>query len=76
VQQRERRLARVEGLHGQVQHHRGVLADRVQHHGVLRLGGDLPDDVDALGLERPQMVELRCHGRGRLFVDLGQVSND
>jgi hypothetical protein len=41
----------MEGLHGQVQHHRAVFADRIQHHRVLRFRGDLPDDVDALGFQ-------------------------
>jgi hypothetical protein len=55
VQQRDRRPCRVEGLEQQVQQHRTVLADRVQHHRVAELGGDLAQDVDALRFELAQM---------------------
>jgi 3'-phosphoadenosine 5'-phosphosulfate sulfotransferase (PAPS reductase)/FAD synthetase len=51
VQQRERQLRGVEGLERQVQHHRAVLADRVEHHRLLALGHDLAHDLDALGLQ-------------------------
>ena len=37
--------------------HRRVLADRVEHHRVLELGRHLADDVDALGLELPEVGE-------------------
>jgi hypothetical protein len=55
VQQRKRRHRRVEGLHRQVQHHRAVLADRVEHHRVVGFGDDLAHDVDALGFEALQV---------------------
>jgi len=64
VQQREGELARVERLAGQVHHHRGVLADRVEHHRVVELGGDLADDVDALGFE---LLEVAQAGRADEF---------
>ena len=51
VQQRERQPGRVEGLERQVQHHRAVLPDRVQHDRPVALRHDLAHDVDALGLE-------------------------
>ncbi len=57
VQQRERDRPGVEGLLGEAEHHRGVLADRVQHHRLLELGDDLAQDVDALGLELAQVGE-------------------
>ena len=60
VQERERRLRRIERLHRQVQHHRAVLADRIEHHRPLALGDDLAHDVDALGLEALKMRELRA----------------
>ena len=59
VQQRKRNRPRVERLLRQPQQHRRVLADRVQHHRPLELGDHLAHDVDALGLERPQMVVAR-----------------
>ena len=44
--------ARVERLLREPQHDRRVLADRIEHDRPLELGHDLPDDVDALGLEQ------------------------
>lgn len=55
VQQRDRRWRRGKGLEQQVQQHRAVLADRIQHHRRTELGGDLAQDVDALGLETVEM---------------------
>ena len=57
VQQRDRRARRVEGLDQQVQQHRAVLADRIQHHRVAELGRDLAQDVDAFGLEAVEVGE-------------------
>ena len=51
MQQREWRLARIERLQRQMQHHRGILADRIEHHRIAELGRHLAHDVDALGLE-------------------------
>ena len=69
VQQLERRLRRVEGLHRQVQHHRAVLADRIQHHRVLGIGHRFAQDIDALGFE-PLQVGQR-DGRAGHFGELG-----
>ena len=55
MQQGKGRLGGVEGPHRELEHHRAVLADRVEHHGLLRLGDDLAHDVDALGLEPLEM---------------------
>ena len=55
MQQRKRRLARIERLQREMQHHREVLADRIEHHRIAELGRDLAHDVDALGLELPQI---------------------
>ena len=59
VHQREGEPGGPEGLLGDLQHHRGVLAAGEEEHGVLELGGDLTEDVDRLGLER---VEMRDRG--------------
>ena len=58
VQQRERQPAGVERLLRQPQHDGGVLADRIEHHRPLELGGDLADDVDALGFEDFQVGQV------------------
>ena len=41
----------------EVQHHRAVLADGIQHHRILGLRNYLADDVNALGLEPLQPGE-------------------
>ncbi len=51
-------FAGIERLHRQVQHHRAVLADRIEHHRLLALGDDLAHDVDALGLEPLQVRQV------------------
>ena len=48
-------LAGWNALQRQVQHHRAVLADGVQHHRPLALGDGLADDVDALRLQPLQV---------------------
>jgi hypothetical protein len=58
VQQRKGRLGRVEGLHGQVQHDGGILADGVQHDRLFTLRGHLAHDVDAFRLELAQVGEF------------------
>ena len=64
VQQRERRLGRIERLARQVQQHRGVLADGIEQHRLAELRGSLAEDVDALRLQQIEMAsEARsCHG--------------
>jgi hypothetical protein len=57
VEQRERQAPGREGLQGEVQQHRGILADRVEHHRILGLGDRLPEDVDALGLQPLEVAE-------------------
>ena len=47
-----------ERLLRQMQHHRRILADRIEHHRPLRLGDRLAQDVDALGLEPVEMGQL------------------
>ena len=55
MKQRERQRRRIEGLAGEVQHHRAVLADRIEHHRPRRFGDRFAHDVDALGLEPVEM---------------------
>ena len=59
VEQRKRDATWIERLLRETKQHRGVLADRVQHHRPLELGDDLPDDVDALGFERAQVIQAK-----------------
>ena len=56
VQQRERRLRRIERLERQMQHDGRILADRIEHHRVVGLGDHLADDVNALRFE---LLEVR-----------------
>jgi hypothetical protein len=58
VQQRERWHRRIEGLRRQVQHAGAVLADRIQHHGLLGLRDRLAEDLDALGLQSLEVGEV------------------
>ena len=57
VQQREGNFAGEEGLLGEPQHDGGVFADRIEHDRIFELGGDLAQDVDALGLQQLQVAE-------------------
>ena len=65
VHHRERHPGGRERLHGQVEHDDGVLAAREQQHRPLELGRHLPDDVDGLRLEGPQVRQLVGGGHGR-----------
>jgi hypothetical protein len=58
VKQREGRFRRKERLLGEVQHHRGVLADRVEHHRIAELGCDFADDMDRLGFQPLEVRQL------------------
>ncbi len=62
VEQRKRNRRRVERLLREAQQHRGVLADRVEHDRPLELRDDFPDDVNALRLERAQVIQARRRG--------------
>jgi hypothetical protein len=59
MEERKGRGRGVEGLLRQVQHHGGILADRIEHHRLFSLGDDLAHDVDAFGLQPLQMGEAR-----------------
>ena len=65
IEERKRKPARRERLARQMQHHRRVLADRIQHDRPLRGRRHLANDVDRLGLERLEMGQ-RFHGRRRV----------
>ena len=54
----------------QVQHHRRILADRMQQHGPREIGGDLAEDVDALGFELPEVrdAEVREGWHGLIVL--------
>ncbi len=68
VHHRERQLAREESLARQVQHHGGILADRVQHDRVVELGGHLADDMDAFRLQLFQVRQFVDHGYSRKTI--------
>src|SRR5690606_32873353 len=53
----------MEGLAREVEHHRAVLADRIEHHRIVRLGGHLAKNMDALRLEPGEVRKARV-GRG------------
>ncbi len=61
MQGRERHAAE-EGLARQPDHHVGILAERPQQRQLLQPREGLPEDVDALGLERVEMVHARPVG--------------
>ena len=63
VEQRKRNRARMERLLRQAQHHRRVLADRIEHDRPLELRHDLAQDVDAFRFERAQMIQARLGRR-------------
>jgi hypothetical protein len=63
VQQRERNGPRMKRLLREAQQNRRVLADRVQHDGPLELGHHLAHDVDALGLQRAEVIGGPCARR-------------
>ena len=56
MEQRKRDARRIKRLLRETQHHRAVLADRVQHHRPLAFSDGLAENLDALGLEIFQVV--------------------
>ena len=53
----------MEGLAGEMQHHRRILSRGIEHDRTLGLRDDLPHDVKALGL---QAIEMGKANRARL----------
>src|ERR1700720_1917791 len=49
-------FAGMKSLHRQMQQHRGVLADRIEHHRLAELGRHLAHDINAFGLETLQVA--------------------
>ena len=58
MEEREWRLLRVKGLHGQMQHNRGVLADRIKHDRFLALRRYLTHDIDRFRLQAVKMIHV------------------
>jgi hypothetical protein len=59
VQQGERQGTGPEGLSGQVQHRRRVLADRIHHDRTFDLSDHFTQDVNGLGLQRLEVGQAR-----------------
>ena len=57
LQQRERRLPGRKRLAREMQHHRAILAHRIQHDRLFTLRSHFAKNVNALGLEALQIVE-------------------
>jgi len=76
VEQREGRRRWKECLFRQVQHHRRILADGIEHHRLFGLGHHLAHDVDGFGFETVEMgqagfVDHLGHGTRRLVITNG-----
>ena len=63
VEEREGDGARVKGLLREPQEHGRILPNRIEHDGTLEFGHHFTQDMDALRLERSQVVEARRGGR-------------
>lgn len=57
MEERKGQPSGCKGLHGEVQEHRGILADRIEQHRALTFCDDLAHDVNALGLEAVEVCE-------------------
>ena len=69
MEKRKWRLRWPERLQGKVQHHRAVLADRVQHHWFRELRDDLAHNVDALGFKLRKMTgRIDCRHRSQGLI--------
>ena len=56
MKQRKRQFAGCKGFHRQMQHHGRILADGIEHHGIVAFGDHFPHDMDALGFQTIQMA--------------------
>jgi|694.fasta_scaffold08788_12 hypothetical protein len=66
MQQREGNPSRREGLLREAQHRHRVLADAEEHDGLVKLGDDLADDMDALRFQLGEMGQVvLAHVRGK-----------
>ncbi len=67
-------LRRIERLHRQMQHHRRILADGIEHHRIGELGRHLAHDVDALRLEALEVGEaVGGNGQGPVLSGWEQL---
>ena len=69
VQQRKRQLRGIKRLARQMQQNRGVLADRIQQHGLAAFRRHLAHDLDALILQPPE-VKMGGRRQGRIHSHL------
>ena len=60
----------IKRLFRQMQHDGTVFANRIQHHGVFRLGNNLAHDVNGLGFKTGQMGLIHFHVCRLRFSDL------
>ena len=58
VQKRHGNLRRPKRLFRQAQQTDGILAARKEQGGTLKLGGDFAHDVNRLGFQKLQMIEM------------------
>ncbi len=65
VQQRKRNLPGKESLLRQPQHHRGILADRIEHHRPRKFRHRFPQNIDALRLQALEVVQPLRSGESR-----------
>ena len=61
VQEREGQPSREECLAGKVEYHGAVLADRIEHRGVVELSHDLAHDLERFGLELLEVGQRGGH---------------
>src|SRR3546814_13893983 len=53
--------------------HLRILADRIEHHRLVRRGGNLAHDMDAFGLEPLKMSQRRLHARSTPVIVPGSA---
>ena len=61
MEERERRLGRIERLHGQMHEHGRILAHRIEHHRLGEGRRHLAENVDRLGFEPIEMGKFCQH---------------
>jgi hypothetical protein len=61
MQERKRRFGRIKGLHRQMQHHGGILADRIQHHRLGECCGNLAENMDRFGFKTLKVRQALGH---------------
>ena len=67
MQKRERDAAGEEGLAGKVQQNGGILAHRIEHDRLFKLGGHLAENMDRFAFKGLQMRIERRLGRLRMM---------